>query len=97
VAVSSFSANGWVIKDGAQRTHQLLGLFTSKFGRPETVYLAGASMGGLIAVKLAETYPDAGALAACAASGGSQQLFDYQTHARARTSRTASCCRHSRR
>jgi pimeloyl-ACP methyl ester carboxylesterase len=85
VAVSSFSANGWVIKDGAQRTHQLLGLFTSKFGRPSTVYVAGASMGGLIAVKLAETYPGtyAGALAACAASGGSQELFDYYAHARA--------------
>jgi hypothetical protein len=34
VAVSSFSENGYVIKDGTQRTHQLLGLFTSKFGRP---------------------------------------------------------------
>ena len=34
VAVSSFSENGYVIKDGTQRTHQLLGSFTSKFGRP---------------------------------------------------------------
>jgi pimeloyl-ACP methyl ester carboxylesterase len=85
VAVSSFSENGWVIKDGAQRTHQLLGLFTSKFGRPTTVYVGGASMGGLIAIKLVETYPDAyvGALAACAVSGGSQRLFDYHAHARA--------------
>ena len=85
VAVSSFSANGWVIKDGAQRTHQLLGIFTSKFERPTTVYVAGASMGGLIAIKLAESHPGtyAGALAACAASGGSQELFDYQAHARA--------------
>jgi len=49
VAVSSFSENGWVLKDGTQRTHQLLGLFTSKFGKPARVYAAGASMGGLIA------------------------------------------------
>lgn len=85
VAVSSFSENGWVVKDGTQRTHQLLGLFTSKFGRPTTVYVAGASLGGLIAIKLAETYPAtyAGALAACAVAGGTQRLFDYQGHARA--------------
>ena len=85
VAVSSFSENGWVIKDGTQRTHQLLGLFTSKFGRPTTVYVGGGSMGGLIAIKLAEMYPGtyAGALAACAASGGTQRLADYRAHTRA--------------
>ena len=85
VAVSSFSENGWVIKDGSQRTHQLLGLFTSKFGQPTAVYVGGASMGGLIAIKLVEMYPGtyAGALAACAASGGTQRLADYRAHARA--------------
>jgi pimeloyl-ACP methyl ester carboxylesterase len=85
VAVSSFSENGWVIKDGSQRTHQLLGLFTAKFGQPTAVYVGGASMGGLIAIKLAEMYPGtyAGALAACAASGGTQRLADYRAHARA--------------
>jgi pimeloyl-ACP methyl ester carboxylesterase len=85
VAVSSFSENGWVIKDGTQRTHQLLGLFTSKFDRPTTVYVSGASMGGLIAVKLAETYPGtyAGALVACGATGGTQRLADYYAHTRA--------------
>jgi pimeloyl-ACP methyl ester carboxylesterase len=85
VAFSSFSENGWVVKDGAQRTHQLLGLFTSKFGRPNRVYLGGASMGGLIAIKLAETYPRAyaGVLAACAMAGGTQRHFDYQANVRA--------------
>src|SRR5512138_3808299 len=34
VAVSSFSENGWAVKDGTQRTHQLLGIFTSAFGAP---------------------------------------------------------------
>ena len=38
VAFSSFSENGWNVKDGAQRTFQLLGLFTSKFGSPSRVY-----------------------------------------------------------
>jgi pimeloyl-ACP methyl ester carboxylesterase len=85
IAVSSFSETGWVVKDGTQRTHQLLGLFTSKFGRPTTVYVSGASMGGLIAVKLAETYPGtyAGALVACGATAGTQRLADYYAHTRA--------------
>jgi pimeloyl-ACP methyl ester carboxylesterase len=85
VAVSSFSATGWVVKDGAQRTHQLLGIFKEKFGSPTRVYVGGTSMGGLIAIKLAETYPGtyAGALAACSVAGGTQRLFDYHAHARA--------------
>lgn len=85
VAYSSFSENGWDIKDGAQRTHQLLGLFTSQFGQPAQTYIAGASMGGLVAIKLAETYPTAyvGTLAACAVAGGVQQLFDYHANVRA--------------
>lgn len=79
VAVSSFSDNGWVVKDGAQRTHQLLGIFTSKFGRPSRVYAAGGSMGGLIAIKLVETYPGqfAGALLACPVAGGTRAQLDY--------------------
>lgn len=79
VAFSSFSENGWAVKDGAQRTHQLLGIFTSKFGSPTRVYVAGASMGGLIAIKLAETYPGsfAGALPVCAVAGGARREFNY--------------------
>jgi len=85
VAFSSFSENGWDVKDGAQRTHQLLGLFTSKFARPSHVYIGGASMGGLIAIKLTETFPTVyrAALAACAVAGGARQLADYHGHVRA--------------
>jgi pimeloyl-ACP methyl ester carboxylesterase len=84
VAVSSFSENGWVIKDGAQRTHQLLGLFTSKFGKPARVYAAGASMGGLIAIRLIETWPHdfAGVLPACAVTGGLSRQYDYVLNVR---------------
>jgi pimeloyl-ACP methyl ester carboxylesterase len=84
VAFSSYSENGSVVKDGAQRTHQLLGIFTSKFGKPNRVYLGGASMGGLIAIKLAETHPEAyvGVLAACAVAGGEQRNADYRAHVR---------------
>jgi pimeloyl-ACP methyl ester carboxylesterase len=85
VAFSSFSENGWVVKDGAQRTHQLLGIFTSKFGQPKRVYLGGASMGGLIAIKLAETHPEAyaGVLAACAVAGGTRRNSEYRANVRA--------------
>lgn len=85
VAFSSFPENGWVVKEGAQRTRQLLGIFTSKFGRPNRVYLGGASMGGLIAIKLAETHPGeyAGVLAACAVAGGTRRNFEYHAHVRA--------------
>jgi pimeloyl-ACP methyl ester carboxylesterase len=84
VAFSSFSDNGWAVKDGAQRTLQLLGIFTSKFGSPTRVYVAGTSLGGLIAINLAETHPGqfAGVLPACAVAGGSQRQFDYLSHTR---------------
>jgi pimeloyl-ACP methyl ester carboxylesterase len=85
VAYSSFSENGWAVKDGAQRTHQLLGVFRARFGLPSRVYLAGASMGGLIAIKLQEQYPGVfdGVLTVCGVAGGTRQLFDYYAHTRA--------------
>jgi pimeloyl-ACP methyl ester carboxylesterase len=84
VAVSSFSENGWAVKDGTQRTHQLLGIFTSKFGTPNRVYAAGASMGGLIAIRLVETYPweFAGLLPVCAAAGGLRLELEYFANVR---------------
>jgi pimeloyl-ACP methyl ester carboxylesterase len=84
VAVSSFSDNGWVLKDGTQRMHQLLGLFTSKFAKPHRVYAAGASMGGLIAIRLIETWPAefAGVLPACAVAGGLAPHVDFYANVR---------------
>ena len=85
IAYSSYSENGWAVKDGAQRTFQLLDLFESKFGSPSRVYLGGASMGGLIAIKLVEDFPGtfAGVLPACAAAGGTRAQFDYLANVRA--------------
>ena len=46
------------MKDGTQRTHQLLGIFTSKSGSSEPRLCHGwLEMGGLIAIRLVETYP----------------------------------------
>lgn len=84
VAVSSFDENGWVVKDGTQRTHQLLGLFTATFGEPARVYVAGASMGGLIAIQMIETWPGefAGLLPACAVTGGLARQVDFMANVR---------------
>jgi pimeloyl-ACP methyl ester carboxylesterase len=85
IAASSFSENGFAVKDGVQRTHQLRGLFTSRFGRAEKSYLMGHSLGGAIVVELAERYPDQydGALAMCGMVGGSQMQIDYLGNVRA--------------
>jgi pimeloyl-ACP methyl ester carboxylesterase len=85
VAFSSFSENGWAVKDGAQRTKQLLGIFTSKFGAPSRIYLGGVSMGGLIAIQLAEEHPNRfdGMLLGCPVSGGTRAQTDYLANVRA--------------
>jgi pimeloyl-ACP methyl ester carboxylesterase len=48
-------------------------------GAPQRVYLAGASLGGLIALKLAEEHPDqyAGCLAVAGPIGGTLSELDY--------------------
>ncbi|HET7187510.1 MAG TPA: hypothetical protein VFI52_05120 [Gemmatimonadaceae bacterium] len=84
VAYSSFSENGWAVKDGAQRTHQLSGLFTSKFGAPKRSYLAGTSLGGLVVQQMAETFPGKydGVLAMCAPLAGTKTEIDWVANVR---------------
>ncbi|MBW3630862.1 MAG: hypothetical protein KY464_16415 [Gemmatimonadetes bacterium] len=83
-AYSSFSENGLATKEGARQTHQLAGIFTSEFDRPARTYLMGHSLGGVIAVSLAEQHPNqyAGALAMCSQLGGIQATADYFAHVR---------------
>jgi pimeloyl-ACP methyl ester carboxylesterase len=84
VASSSYSENGLALKDGAQRTHQLTGLFTAQFGRPRRVVLAGHSLGSIAALQLAETYPAQydGALVMCGFVGGTPREIAYMANAR---------------
>ncbi len=86
---SSYSENGYAMKDGMQRTHQLRGIFASRVAQPRRVYLVGHSLGGFIALMLAERFPSQydGALPACGLIGGNpvevryigdaRVLFDY--------------------
>jgi pimeloyl-ACP methyl ester carboxylesterase len=85
VAYSSFSENGYAIKDGIQRTHQLGGIFTSKVGKPKRAFLVGHSLGAQVVQALAETYPGqySGALAMCGVLGGTRLQTDYIGHTRA--------------
>ena len=78
-AYSSRSETGLAIKDGVQRTRQLRGLFVSAFGHPAHTYMIGNSLGGEIALMLAETNPELldGALLISAPVGGSLMEFNY--------------------
>jgi pimeloyl-ACP methyl ester carboxylesterase len=84
VAYSSYAENGWAVKDGATRTHELRALFMARFGVPTHVYVGGRSLGALITVMLAETYPGAyqGALALCGPLGGGRLETDYIANVR---------------
>ena len=84
IAYSTFNENGYAIKNGILRTHQLLGLFTSKVGRPRRSFLIGHSLGAQVTQALAETHPDEydGALAMCGVLGGTRLETDYIAHVR---------------
>jgi pimeloyl-ACP methyl ester carboxylesterase len=79
VAYSSFSENGFAFSDGLQRTHQLRGLFVSRFGQPTQTLVIGHSLGGLITLALAERYPTQydGALPMCGVVGGTRRELQY--------------------
>jgi alpha-beta hydrolase superfamily lysophospholipase len=86
VAYSSFSENGFAVKDGAQRTHQLRGLVAAELnGQPARSFLVGHSLGGAIGLDLAERYPRQydGALLMCGMVGGSRVQTQYLGHVRA--------------
>jgi pimeloyl-ACP methyl ester carboxylesterase len=89
VAYSSFSENGYAVPEAVRQTHQLRGLFASRFGQPVRTFIVGSSLGGIIGLQLAEKYPQqySGALLVCGVVGGSaaevryigdtRVLFDY--------------------
>ena len=85
IAYSSFSENGYAIEDAVRRTHQLRGLFVSRFGKPEHSYLFGHSLGALAIMQLAEKYPNQydGVVAACGILSGTRAQLEYIVHVRA--------------
>ncbi len=84
-AASSYSANGYAVEVGVPQTHVVNALFAESFGAPDRRFISGASLGGIVALKIAETYGDryAGALPTCGPVGGSLVQFDYIGHVEA--------------
>jgi pimeloyl-ACP methyl ester carboxylesterase len=79
VAQSSYSENGWAVKDGAIRIRQLRGYFAGAYGSPAKAYLVGVSEGALISIMLAEKNPElfSGALCIGGPLGGADMEVNY--------------------
>ncbi len=77
-AASSYSRNDYDVATGVQDTHALTRRFNGIVGRPDRIYISGASMGGHITAVAVEQYPNTydGALAICGALADFEQ-FDY--------------------
>ncbi len=86
VAWSSFSENGFAIKDGVQRTHQLRGLLNAQLDGPASRhFLMSHSLGSGVALQMVQRFPDQynGALLMCGIVGGSRLQVEYAGHVRA--------------
>jgi pimeloyl-ACP methyl ester carboxylesterase len=77
-AASSYSKNGYDVRQGVKDTHALGELFNGLVGHPRRTYFTGHSMGGHITGVAIEQYPQAyaGALPMCGVMGDNE-LFDY--------------------
>lgn len=79
-AYCSFRENGFAVKDGAWSVRQVHQIFRSKVKvAPQYTWLMGQSLGGLVAVELAEKHPREydGVVSAAGMIGGSQAEIDY--------------------
>lgn len=82
-AASSYSRQGWAVKEAIDDTEALRRYFVSKHGAVSETYITGHSMGGHITMATIEKYPDAyqGAMPLCGPLGAavdflSNGLFD---------------------
>jgi pimeloyl-ACP methyl ester carboxylesterase len=77
-AASSYSTNGYDVRQGVKDTHALGTFFNGLVGHPRRTYFTGHSMGGHITGVAIEQYPQAyaGALPMCGVMGDNE-LFDY--------------------
>lgn len=67
VARSAYKRNGWALPEGVDDTEGLRQLFVKKFGKPDSTFMTGHSMGGGITVATIEKFPKIynGGLALC--------------------------------
>ncbi|HWT14559.1 MAG TPA: hypothetical protein VN581_02155, partial [Patescibacteria group bacterium] len=75
IAASGYSQSGWALFDAAQDNRDLVDYVTDRFGAPGALITMGGSMGGLIALKLAESpgfEATVGAYALCPPAAGAR-------------------------
>ncbi len=84
VAYSSYSANGFAVREGVLDTRYVNSLFIRHFGQPERTFLVGHSLGGAVCVRLAELHPNQydGVLTVAGMIGGSQAEIAYMSNVR---------------
>jgi pimeloyl-ACP methyl ester carboxylesterase len=84
VALSSYSENGFAIEDAVTRTKQLRGIFKSKVGKPDRVFLMSGSLGAAVIMHLVQQNPQhyAGALPVCGIVGGPKTELYHMYHVR---------------
>jgi hypothetical protein len=77
-ASSSFSANGWAVRQGADETKDLAEFFASSVAKPKRTFIMGGSMGGNVVTDSLGNFPTfyAGAMPLCGVMTG-LELFDY--------------------
>ena len=79
VTASSYSSNGYAVREGVQDSRRLTEIFASRCGRPKRTYLFGQSLGGLIGMILSQRHPEDydGSLLVCGIVGGSDDEVQY--------------------
>ncbi|TFH32973.1 MAG: alpha/beta hydrolase, partial [Deltaproteobacteria bacterium] len=77
LAGTAFRGSGWQVKDGMHDLISLAGYFNHLAGKPSRTILIGYSLGGLMALKSAESVPIYdGIIAACSVSAGASKAED---------------------
>ncbi len=80
LAESGYSRQGWAVEEARRDTEALRLLFVQRHGEPRRTFAAGHSLGGIVALALIETHPDAyaGALTVSAPLVSAIQFFSEQ-------------------
>jgi pimeloyl-ACP methyl ester carboxylesterase len=83
-ATTSYNRNGLAVLNGIESIVELVGIFQAQKGVPQSIYLLGASQGGLVTTLAVEQWPHLfdGGLALCGPYGNFAAQLDYFTDAR---------------
>jgi pimeloyl-ACP methyl ester carboxylesterase len=79
VAASSYSENGYAVREAVNQSQQLGQIFTSRVALPGRTYLFGQSLGGLVGMILTDRFASQydGSLLVCGVVGGSDEEVQY--------------------